>query len=138
MVYRILPIWLEGYWFYYKRNMVDDDYEIPARSYTRADYRGMLNYEGILGGHIQKLMMYRDTNPRLYCSSVETLILHCPHIVRDKALKKLSDLGLQRGAYNNINEEKLLIYDDLLIYINEQLEKANLIFKTGTFEVGHD
>lgn len=115
-----------------------DEYQIPPRSYSRADYRGMLNYEGILGGHIQKLMQYRDTDPRRYCSSIETLIIHCPRSIRTKAFKKLEDLGLRRGFYTTINESKIIIYDDLLIFINELLENANLIFKTGTFEVGHD
>ena len=116
-----------------------EDYETPAaRSYTRADYRGMLNYEGILSGHIQRLMQYRDTSPKIYCSSIETLMIHCPQNIRVKAFKKMESMGIQRGHYTSINEDKLLMYDDLLIFINDLLEKANLIFKTGTFEVGHD
>jgi len=118
--------------------MTDGNYEIPTRSYTRADYKGMLNYEGIIGGHIQRLMQYRDNNPKQYCSSIETLIIHCPKKIRERSFNKLREMGLQRGRYQGMNEAKLLIYDDLLIYINEELENANLIFRTGTFEVGHD
>jgi hypothetical protein len=115
--------------------------ETTPRSYTRGEYRGMLNYEGILGGHITRLMQYRDNNPKQYCSGIETLIMHCPRAVRKKTLKKLKDLGLNLRAYagrDGLNEQKLLIYDDLLMYINEQLENANLIFRTGRFEIGHD
>jgi hypothetical protein len=118
--------------------MTDDYTDEPRRSYSRAEYRGMLNYEAILGGHIQKIMQYRDTNPKQYCSSIETLIIHCPRQIRDKAFVMLQSLGLTRGHYLSINESRLLIYDDLLIYINELLENANLIFRTGTFEIGHD
>lgn len=115
-----------------------DEYDEPPRSYTRGEYRGMLNYEAILSAHIQKLMQYRDSNPKLYCSSIETLIIHCPKQIRTKAFRHLDDLSLIRGRYLNINEDKLLVYDDLLIYVNELLEDANLIFRTGTFEKGHD
>ena len=119
--------------------MVDEYYtEEPRRSYSRAEYRGMLNYEAILGGHIQRLMQYRDTDPKKYCSSIETLIIHCPKQIRDKAFIMMSELHILRGRYSSLNEDRLLIYDDLLIYINEQLEQSNLIFRTGTYEVGHD
>jgi len=121
--------------------MSEDYDEAPSRSYTRGEYRGMLNYEGIIGGHITRLMQNRDTNSKLYCIGIETLIIHCPKIIRTRSLQKLIDLGLRLRCYggpSGLNDEKLLIYDDLLMYINEQLENANLIFRTGTFEIGHD
>jgi hypothetical protein len=123
-----------------KRNttLTEEYIEEPRRSYSRSEYRGMLNYEGIIGGHIQKVMQYRDTSLKQYCSSIETLIIHCPRQIRTKAYQRLHDLGLQRGRYMGINEDKLLVYDDLLIYVNELLEDANLIFRTGQFEIGHD
>ena len=98
----------------------------------------MLNYEGILSAHITRLMQNRDTNPKQYVSGIETLIIHTPKIVRAKALKKIQDLGLQLRAYGELSAQRLCVYDDLLIYINEELEDVNLIFRTGTFEVGHD
>ena len=119
-------------------SMTDDYDDVTYRSYARGEYRGMLNYEAILSAHIQKLMQYRDSNPTLYCSSIETLIIHCPKQIRMKAFKRLTSLGLVRGHYQKVNEEKQLVYDDLLIYVNELLEEANLIFRTGTFEKGHD
>ena len=115
-----------------------EDYETVPTSYTRSDYRGMLNYESILSTHIQQLMQYRDRDPRTYASGIETLIIHCPKKIRDNSFKKIKQLGLERGRYGQLTEDKLIIYDDLLIYINEQLEKNNLIFRTGKFEVGHD
>jgi hypothetical protein len=120
-------------------NTLTEEYtEEPRRSYSRSEYRGMLNYEGIIGGHIQKVMQYRDTSLKQYCSSVETLIIHCPRQIRTKSYIRLHDLGLQRGSYLGITEDRLIIYDDLLIYVNELLEDANLIFRTGQFEIGHD
>ena len=58
--------------------------------------------------------------------------------MRKRALKKIRELGLDQRKHDGLNEDKLLIYDDLLMYINEQLEAANLIFRTGRFEIGHD
>ena len=115
-----------------------EEYETTPTSYTRSDYRGMLNYESILSTHIQRLMQYRDSNPKTYASSIETLIIHCPQKIRGNALKKLKQLGLTRGYYTCLTDDRMVIYDDLLIYINEQLEKHNLIFKVGKFEIGHD
>lgn len=119
--------------------MTDEYEDAPTRSsYARGEYRGMLNYEAILSGHIQKLMQYRDTSPKNYCSSIETLIIHCPKAIRNKAFKKMESLDLQRGRYKDLTDIRLLLFDDLLIYVNELLEAANLIFRTGSFEVGHD
>lgn len=117
---------------------MSEEYEPSLSSYSRSDYRGMLNYESILSAHIQKLMQYRDSSPRSYVSSIETLIIHCPLKIRNNAFKKLRSLELTRGRYDGLSNDKLLVYDDLLIYINEQLEKNNLIFRTGKFEIGHD
>jgi len=120
-----------------RKNTMTEDYPLPP-VYSRSDYRGALNYEGVLAGHIQKIMQYRDTDMKRYCSSVETLIIFSPRNIRTNALEKLISIGLKRGSYNGITEDKQLLYDDLLIYINELLEENNLIFKTGSFEVGHD
>ena len=122
---------------YVRKNTMTEDFDRPL-SLSRSDYRGMLNYEGVLSGHIQKIMQYRDTSPKQYCSSIETLTIFCPKKIREPAYKKLLNMGLQRGDYEGATKEKLLLYDDLLIYVNELLEKNNLIFKTGSFEVGHD
>lgn len=101
-------------------------------------YRGIINYEQILGTHITKMSQYRDSNLKQYCSSVETYILMCPKGIRDKSMLKLKELGLTRGIYHSVTDERLSLYDDLWIFVNELLESEDLIFKTGRFEIGHD
>lgn len=108
------------------------------QQFNRDYYRGKINYEGILGEHINHIALYRDTNTKAYCSSIETFILMCPADIRSKCFTKLKELKLQRGEYAGIKEDKLIVYDDLWIYTNELLEKSDLIFKTGSFETGHD
>ena len=103
----------------------------------KRNYSGLINQEGILVAHIQHMAVYRDSDPNQYTSSIETFIIMCPKKVRDDAIKKMTALGLQRGGYLN-PKDKLQLYDDLWIYTNELLEKNNLIFKTGTYEIGHD
>jgi hypothetical protein len=114
------------------------EYDNLPSGYSRSDYRGMINYENILAGHITNCMKYRDVDPKTYCSSIETLIIWCPEEIRNKGLIKMDELKLGRGNYENSNREKILRYDDLIMYINLLLETRNIIFKTGTFEIGHD
>jgi len=116
--------------------MTETEYDL----FTRKDYyRGVINYEGILSTHINRIASFRDQSPKKYISSIETFILMCPITIRNKGLKRLSELGLIRGRYNEkTGEDHMIMYDDLWIYVNELLEKDNLIFKTGSFEIGHD
>lgn len=100
-------------------------------------YKGIINYEQILGSHITKMSIFRDTNLKQYCSSVETFILMTPKGIRAKCFLKLKEMGLIRGDYSTPNL-KVLKYDDLWAFTNELLEKENLIFKSGVFETGHD
>jgi len=105
---------------------------------TRSNYSGLINQEGILVAHINHMAVYRDSNINQYASSIETFIIMCPKNIRNEALEKLKQLGLKRGGYIKITDKDQLAYDNLWIYTNELLEKNNLIFKTGTFEIGHD
>lgn len=114
-----------------------EEYGLPI-GFSRSDYRGMINYEGILAHHVVNMMKYSDNDPKQYCSSIETFIRWCPDDIRKKALTWMKEKGIQRRVYKEINEEHLVIYDDLIIYINELLERKNIIFRTGTFEIGHD
>ena len=100
--------------------------------YVEDSYRGQLDAEGLLIMHMNRLSIYRDTDIKRYCSAIETLILVCPRNIREKAIVKLQELGLKRGQYITITEEKLITYDDLLIYINELLEKNHMIWKIKT------
>lgn len=115
--------------------MTDSEYDLFQR---KEYYRGIINYESILATHISKMAAFRDTQPTKYCSSVETFILMCPKEIRQKGLDRLSQLGLIRNSYKEAGEDKINKYDELWIYINELLESENMIFKTGSFEIGHD
>ena len=100
-------------------------------------YKGQLDVEGLLLMHMNRIAIYRDTDIKRYCSGVETFILVCPRNVREKALDYLKSIGLTRGHYSAVTEEILIKYDDLLIYIHEQLEKQHMIWKkrsVKTFE----
>lgn len=116
--------------------MTDPEFDL----FQRKDYyRGVINYEGILSTHINRIASFRDQAPKKYISSIETFILMCPLVIRNKGLKKISELGLIRGRYNErTGEDNIVKYDTLWMYINELLEKENMIFKTGSFDIGHD
>lgn len=114
-----------------------DDYGLP-QGYSRSNYRGEFNYEMLLTGHARDIMKYSDNDWKLFCSSVENFIKWCPEEIRNKGFKKLNELGLHRRQYTHVTPEMIVLYDDLLIYVNELLEQRNIIFKTGTFEIGHD
>lgn len=101
--------------------------------YTEEGYRGQLDAEGLLIMQMNRISMYRDSDIKRYCSSIETLIIISPKKVREKALTKIRELGLQRGRYQTITEERLVLYDDLWIYVNELLEtKEKMIWKKKT------
>ena len=105
--------------------------------YVEEGFKNQLDAEGLLLMHMNRIAIYRDTDIRRYCSSIETLILLCPRNMREKAIDKLHELGLIRGRYLTITEDKLVTYDDLLVYVNELLEKGHMIWKkktTKTFE----
>jgi len=99
-------------------------------------YKGIIEYEGILSTHITHIAQYRDRNLKQYASSIETFVLMCPKGIRDKGLKKLTELGLKRCEYEGIATSRMRLYDDLWVFVNELLEDSNLIFKTGSFEIG--
>jgi hypothetical protein len=100
-------------------------------------FRSQLDAESLLLMHMNRIAIYRDTDMKRYCSSVETLILLCPRHIRDRGLAHMTELKLIRGMYSSITDDKRVIYDNLLIFVNEQLEKQRMIWKkktTRTFE----
>lgn len=101
--------------------------------YTEEGYRGQLDAEGLLLMQMNRIAMYRDSDIKRYCSGIETIIIISPRKVREKAFTKLSELGLRRGDYNTVTMDKLILYDDLWIYVNELLEtKEKMIWKKKT------
>ena len=103
---------------------------------AKREYKGLINYEAILGGHLNRVAGYRDLDPRRYASSVETFALMCPPAIARDCLKQLKEIGLMHGIYDTITTERMLLYDKLWLFINEELSKAGLIFKTSTYDVG--
>jgi hypothetical protein len=92
-------------------------------------FKSQLDAEALILMHMNRSAIYRDTDPKKYCSSVETLILICPRNIRDKALEKMDELHLVRGRYEAVTDTRLVVYDDLLVFIHEQLEKHKMIWK---------
>jgi hypothetical protein len=81
--------------------------------------------------------MNRDSDIKRYCVSVETIILNLPRSIKYKAYGHMKELGLERGRYGSITEDKLVLYDDLNNYIRDQLEKQKQMWvkkETKTFE----
>jgi hypothetical protein len=91
------------------------------------NYKNQLNIEGLLISQLNRICMSRDTDKKQYCSSIETFILVCPARVREKAFIKIQELGLKRGDYSTITDDKMVVYDDLLSFVNEYLEKKEKI-----------
>ena len=92
-------------------------------------YRSQLDAEALLLMHMNRIAINRDTDMKRYCSSVETLILICPRSVRERGFQYMEEQGIQRGRYSSITDDKLVLYDNLLIFINEQLEKQRMIWR---------
>jgi len=92
-------------------------------------YKNQLDAESLLLMHMNRIAIYRDTDRSRYCSGIETLILLCPRNIRDNSLTYMKEHGMNRRHPGSIPDEILIQYDDLLIYINEQLEKNKMIWK---------
>ena len=110
---------------------------IPLKAeLKKKEYKGIVNYEAILASQLNRVCMCRDLNSKQYASSVETYANACPPEVAEVALKHLQELGLYRCQYENITTEKMQLYDDLWRFINNELKKTGLIFKTSSYEIG--
>ena len=92
-------------------------------------WRETVAIERLLEFHLNRVAEYRDSDRRKYVSSVETTALLCPHKIRKRVFKKMERLGIKRCDYTLITDEKMRLYDELLVFILTQLEKENLIYK---------
>lgn len=99
------------------------------------EFKGKLDAEGLLILHLNRLAVYRDTDWKRYCSGVETFILMTPRKIREKGLGKLTELGLRRGSYGSITDDKLVLYDDLYIFVSELIEKHHMIWNIRSVKV---
>jgi hypothetical protein len=117
--------------------MTEDDDDVSLSDFEHATrFKSELNYELILGKQINRCAMYRDVNIKQYASSIDTLINMLPDELRTNARKKREKLGLTKANYDGMTSEKLILWDDLWIFINKDLEDHNLIFRTSSFERG--
>ena len=90
-----------------------------------------LSYEAVLTNFIGHIAQWRVKDPKMYASSVETLIMLCPHEMYEKGIERLSELNLSRCDYQHMNNEKMRLYDDLWRFMSKQLEDGNLIYRTS-------
>lgn len=111
-------------------------YEPENETPKEGNYRESI--EGVLTSHMNRITIYRETNLKHYASSVETLILFCPDEIRQLGFEKMRSIGLQRCQYESITPDRMKLYDELLIFINQKLEAEGMIFKRSSFVVGHD
>lgn len=103
---------------------MDDD------TFIDDSYKGQVDAEGLLLTHLNRVCMFRDSDKKQYCSSIETLIIVCPKKVREKALLYMDELKLPHGVYSNITDEMFRNFDMLLTYVNELLEtKEKMIWR---------
>jgi len=94
-------------------------------------YQQGLAYENVLTNFIGYIANLRVNDPRKYAAGVETFILMCPNDIRQQGFERLENNGLSRGNYQHISTERMLLYDDLWVFINNVLEENNMIFKTS-------
>jgi hypothetical protein len=113
--------------------MTDDELQTISK---KKEYKGQINYEGILGGHLNRVASYRDMDTKRYASSVETYALMTPPGICETILEELDRLGLTRCIYDGITPDKLKLYDDLFRFINRTLAAEGLIFKISSYELG--
>jgi len=86
---------------------------------------------------MDRINTYRDTDPKRYCTGVETLIINLPRSIKYRAYTKLKELDLRRCGGGAVTEERFVLYDDLQNYIRDQLEKQKQIWvkkETKTYE----
>ena len=102
--------------------MTDEGYTI------RDKYQKPVDYEQLLFNQMNRISNNRSAGDlERYIDSIETLIIMLPINLRDKAREYKKENNVTFG----ISEKNKKSYDDLLIFINEHLEKTNLIFRTS-------
>jgi len=111
--------------------MTDKDDEIESKRI----YRQAINYEnGILLPKIREISLWRDTDVKLYESGVKTLSLLLPSDLREEAMLMYDGDTVKV----DLTEDGKKDFDDLFIFILQQLENNNIMFPKITFEKGHD
>lgn len=98
-------------------------------------YRQPLNYEnGVLLAKIRDIGLWRDTNIKAYESGVLTLALLLP-----KELRKSSLEWWKHGTgHEDLTMDGKKDFDDLFVFILQELENHNMCFPKISYEVGHD
>jgi len=99
----------------------------PSSHFAR--WRKEIDAERLLGAHLNRIATYRDNHRSKYASSIDTLILLCPKEIRDAALEKKRELGIENAKYECIDDEMRKRYDELFAFVFEQLEREGLIYR---------
>lgn len=99
-------------------NFIDENYKTP------------LNAESLLAMHLNRVAVFRDSDPVQYVSSIETLVLLSPRKIREKALSYMDELGLVLNLHSAVTESRKSQYDKLFMFVSGQLEKDNMIWRT--------
>ncbi len=90
-----------------------------------------LSYEQVMTSFLGDIAKWRVYDPRQYAAGVETLILMCPKELTEKGQTRLTEMGLKRCDYQHMSSERMRLYDDLWLFMKEQLEQDNLIYRTS-------
>jgi hypothetical protein len=96
-------------------------------------YRQPLNYEnGVLLPKIRDIALWRDTNIKAYESGVITLALLLPGAIRKKCL----EFWKNGTAYEDLTMDGKKEFDDLFVFILQNLEDNNICFPKLAFKEG--
>ena len=110
-----------------------EDYSQSDRV-KRTDFRGIVDYEGLLAAQVNRIADTRAKDLKRYEDNVDTLCVMLPSGLRGEA----REYRKEKGVVIDLTERGKQRYDLFWIFINELLEKSNLIFKTSSFEVGSE
>ena len=100
----------------------------PAPYLFKEKYTKPIDYESNLSIQMSRIATFRSNRQyREYFTSVDTLVFMLPKKMRSDALeyKKNNNVSMDVCSYG-VNQ-----YDEFWMYVNELLEDANLIYRTG-------
>lgn len=106
---------------------MDTEYEIEA------GYNKIMNIDSLLLQEMNRMSIYRVTDRKQFCNSVEGFMEDCENFIRERAFDKMMELGLNRCDYDTmegIDDEKFKLYCTLKVYTYQLLEKRGKIFRS--------
>lgn len=105
---------------------MSDEYEIEE------GYQKIMNIDSLLIQEMNRMSIYRVNDRKQFCGSVEGFIEDCEERIREKAFKKMAELGLRRNDYlsSQLPDEKFTLYCELKVYTYQLLERKGKIFRS--------